>query len=157
MAAFGSEAGMVFLSEGFPWDEIRNGGTVVDVGGSQGHVSAFLAGKHPHLRFIVQDLPEVVSESQLTYQIPDTVRDRVSLMASDFFEPQKVSDADVFLIRHIFHNWSDSYCLKILRNLIPGLKPGAKIVINDQLLPEPNALPLTQERFIRYGLHIISP
>jgi hypothetical protein len=34
------------------------------------------------------------------------------------------------------HNHSNLYAVKILRALIPALKPGARIVINDQCLPE---------------------
>lgn len=30
------------------------------------------------------------------------------------------------------------YSIKILQSLIPALKPGARILINDRVLPEPN-------------------
>ena len=70
---------------------------------------------------------------------------------SDFFQPQKES-ADIFFLRWIFHNWSNKYSLQILRNLIPAMKPGTKIIINDFLLPEPNTLPWGLERAIRWVL-----
>ena len=147
-----STAGLEFLSTAYPWASIKDGGIVVDLGGSQGHVSAFLAEKFPSLQFIVQDLPEVISDKNPTYQVPESVAHRVKLMAHDFFTEQPVKDVDVFLVRYTFHNWSDAYCVKILKNLIPAMKPGTKVVINDHLMPEPNTLPLLKERYIRYDL-----
>lgn len=151
MSSSASAAGLTFLSTAYHWADIKPGGIVVDIGGSQGHVSVHLAQAFPSLRFIVQDLPGVASEAKSTYRIPANVADRVTLMAHDFFAKQPVKDVDVFLIRYVFHNWSDAYCVRILRNLVPALKPGARIVVNDHLMPEPNTLPLLKEREIRYA------
>jgi hypothetical protein len=56
-------------------------------------------------------------------------------MEHDFFTPQAVKNVDVYLYRWIFHNWDDEKSISILRNLIPALKKGAKILINDGCLP----------------------
>ena len=71
-------------------------------------------------------------------------------MSHDFFTEQSVKNADVYFFRWIFHNWSDEYCVRILRNLIPALKPHARIVLNDACLPEPNTLSVMAERRVRY-------
>lgn len=55
-------------------------------------------------------------------------------MYSDFFTQQPVT-ADVYYFRSIFHNWADKYCIRILQNLVPALKPGARIVIHERILP----------------------
>lgn len=146
-----STAGLQALVDEFPWSSLPEHGLVVDLGGSQGHVSAFVAKAIPSLKFVVQDLPEVISDTDSTYRIPDSLAERVTLMSHSFFTPQPVRDVDAVLIRYIFHNWSDEYCTRILRNLIPGLKPGAKIVIQDHLMPEPKTLSLAKEKDIRYG------
>lgn len=39
--------------------------------------------------------------------------------------------------------------MKILRQLIPAFKPGARLIINDTILPEPNTLSELHERKIR--------
>lgn len=65
-------------------------------------------------------------------------------MAHDFFEKQTVQ-ADIYLFQYIFHNWCDPYVIRILRQLIPSLKSGARFVINETLLPEPNTTLLTRE------------
>ena len=146
-----SSGGLDLLSKAYPWIEMKPGSLVVDIGGSQGHVSAYLAEAFPSLHFIVQDLAEVISDTNSSYNIPNSVADRVKLMAHDFFTEQPVKDADVFFIRYTLHDWSDAYCVKILRSLIPALKSGAQIVVHDHMLPDPKTLSITKERSIRYA------
>ncbi|KAK7730360.1 hypothetical protein SLS53_009060 [Cytospora paraplurivora] len=117
------------------------------VGGSQGFVSFAIARRFPLLSFVVQDLEPVVASAQK--EAPTDLADRVKFMTHDFLTEQPVRGADVYFFRWIFHNWSDKYCIKILRNLIPALKPGAKIVINDNVLPQPGLLSRWQEERLR--------
>lgn len=81
--------------------------------------------------------------------MPDEYADRIQFMPYDFLTKQPVKDADVYFFRWIFHNWSDKYCIQILRNLVPALKKGAKILINDNVLPEPGVLPMWREEKLR--------
>lgn len=134
------------LIETYPWHEIGNGtGTLVDVGGSGGHISVGIAQQAPGLKLIVQDLPAPLKKAA----IPASVADRVELMAHDFFKPQPVQ-ADAYFFRQIFHDWSDSNVLKIIRAIVPALKPGARIIINEFIVPEPGTLPFAKEKRIRY-------
>ena len=70
-------------------------------------------------------------------------------MEHDFFTEQPIKSADVYLLRWILHDWSDAYALKILRALVPALKPGARLCICEQVLPEPGALSPYQARSLR--------
>ncbi|KAK4500835.1 hypothetical protein PRZ48_009027 [Zasmidium cellare] len=123
-----------FTVDGFDWASLPENATVVDIGGSHGGMSVDLAKAFPKLKFVVQDLPEVIDEASA--KLPEEVDGRVQFMAHDFFVEQPVKDADVYFMRFILHNWSDKYCLKILRALIPALKSGAKIVLNEQCLQD---------------------
>ncbi|KAI3399734.1 hypothetical protein diail_5801 [Diaporthe ilicicola] len=118
------------------------------VGGSQGFTCFAIARKFPSLSFVVQDLPPVIEAAQK--EVPPDLASRTKFMAHDFLTEQPVHGADVYFFRWIFHNWSDKYCVKILRNLIPALKPGAKVVINDNVLPKPGVLSQWQEERLRY-------
>lgn len=40
----------------------------------------------------------------------------------------------VYFFRWIIHNYSTPYAVKILKSLVPSLKPGARILINDNCL-----------------------
>jgi hypothetical protein len=72
------------------------------------------------------------------------------------FSPQEIEAPNphliftaVYFFRWIFHNQSDIYAIPILRSLIPALKKGARIVINDHCLPEPGQESLWDEKIIR--------
>ena len=134
------------LLNAFSWASL-GAGVVVDVGGSHGSISIALARSFPSLRCVVQDLPETVAKGKS--EIPPDVLDRVDFMTHDFFTDQPIHGADVYLLRWVLHDWSDKYCIKILRCLIPAMKTGARILVNDFCLPEPGTVSLLQERSLR--------
>ena len=68
---------------------------------------------------------------------------------SDFFTDQPVS-ADVYYMRSILHNWSDKYSVQILRHLTPALKPGARVLVHELVLPEPGTVSKADEKRMRY-------
>lgn len=67
----------------------------------------------------------------------------------DFFEEQVVRGAEVYVLRQILNDWSDEYATRVLRALILALKKGAKVAINDAVLPEHGEVHLVQERVRR--------
>ncbi len=50
---------------GFNWASLPDGATVVDVGGGSGTIASKIAGAHPKLRFVVQDLPSIVEKGKM--------------------------------------------------------------------------------------------
>lgn len=70
-------------------------------------------------------------------------------MVHDIFEEQPVHGADAYLFRWILHNWPDKYCVKALRALIPALKPGARVLIAEFVMPPSGVVPNELERKIR--------
>lgn len=135
------------LLNNYKFDLSGSSPTIVDIGGSNGEVSIEIASRYPKARCIVQDLPDTIAG--LKEQVPVELRDRVTGMAHDFLTPQPIKGADIYLLRWILHDWSDLYCIKILRNLIPALKNGAKVVINDICIPEPGQLGPRANRELR--------
>lgn len=133
--------------EGYAWDRLSEGATVVDMGGNQGYVSFAIAEAFPKLNFVVQDTagmrtPETIGK------VPDALQSRVQLTTHDFFTPQTVV-ADAYFFRMIFHGFSDKYSVQILQALIPALRPGTKIILNDGGLPEPGTAGYMEEKAMR--------
>ncbi|KAH7018391.1 O-methyltransferase-domain-containing protein [Microdochium trichocladiopsis] len=146
----GTGFGLHHITDNYPWGDIADGGTVVDVGGSQGFVCHALAKKYPNIKsLVVQDLPNIIAEAESQAAAYPELQGRVSYMPHDFFTEQPVKNADVYFFRWILHNWSDARCVRILRNLIPALKQGAKVIINDNILPQPGVLSRWQENRLR--------
>ncbi|GAD93055.1 hypothetical protein BC1G_02945 [Paecilomyces variotii No. 5] len=140
------------LVQGYPWSELGKGATVVDMGGSTGHVANLIAQAAPGVQVIVEDLPHVVTEAESTKSAEAQEQKQylpVQFKAHDFFTPQTVA-ADAYLLRWVLHDWPDHYVLKILRQLVPSLKKGARVIVNESLCPESGSLPLATERYIRY-------
>ncbi|OAA72143.1 O-methyltransferase, family 2 [Cordyceps fumosorosea ARSEF 2679] len=132
----------------------KSNGTFVDVGGSHGFVSVDLAKKWKNIKFIVQDLPKTVDSAPSPIAEDESVASRITMQAHDFFTEQPVKGADVYFFRWIIHNYSTPYAISILRNLIPSLKPGARIVINDHCLRLPGTENPWDEKLIR-GMDMI--
>jgi hypothetical protein len=134
------------VTEASLWNSVT--GTVVDVGGADGTVAQELAKKYPSIKIVVQDLPNVIENAKDLQSTP--LSPQVTFQSHDFFTEQPVHGAEVYMFRMIFHDWSDKFCARILHQLIPALKPGAKILINDFCIPEPGTTSLYQERLARY-------
>ncbi|EGO53015.1 hypothetical protein NEUTE1DRAFT_105963 [Neurospora tetrasperma FGSC 2508] len=123
---------------GYDFSEIdAKGGTFVDVGGSHGFVDVDLAKKYRNMKFVVQDTAKTVESAPKPICEDEQVAGRIELMPHDFFQEQPTKDADVYFFRWIMHNYSTPYAVKLLKNLIPALKPGARVIINDHCLLEP--------------------
>ncbi|KAJ5184012.1 S-adenosyl-L-methionine-dependent methyltransferase [Penicillium capsulatum] len=135
-----------YLVENLPWAPGKT--TIVDVGGGYGHIAHAILAHNPNTECIVQDRPEIIAQGgQL---IPPDMKDRISLQAHDFFEDQPVHGADIYLLRHILHDWSRTYACKILKALVPAMKPGVKVVLNDRVIPGLGEAHYLMEREARY-------
>ncbi|EXJ91409.1 hypothetical protein A1O1_04521 [Capronia coronata CBS 617.96] len=116
-----------YLVRGYYWAAFdHTEGLMVDVGGGHGAVSLALARATAQMKFIVQDLPNTVEQGRTL--LPSELQGRLSFMEHDFFDLQPVKGADIYFMRYILHNWSDKYAARILENIVPALKDGARIV-----------------------------
>jgi hypothetical protein len=147
MSLFNNSPGMgpKYVVDNYDWASLGDGAIVVDVGGSLGDIATSLARQYPNISCIVQDLPEVIASAV----VPDSLEQRLSFMEHDFFTEQPIKNADVYFFKWIFHDWSDKYCINILRALIPALKKGARIVVNEFIVPEPGVIPVYLEAGLR--------
>jgi hypothetical protein len=102
-----------YLIQNYPWSAIDDiSGTVVDVGGSHGFVCVDLAKRFQKMNFVVQDLPKTIAS---TPKLEGEIGERVRFMVHDFYTPQPVKGADVYLFRWILHDQADKYAIKMLR------------------------------------------
>ena len=144
---FGSAMG--FFTKGDSWDlrhmlasfdwssvDKPGGDVVVDIGGGNGQISQYLARHTSNTRFVVQDLPHVVSKAPSL--LPEDLKNRIDFVVHDFFSPQKTQDPPpaVFLLRWILHNWSDKNAVRILKNLVPAMRKGSKVLIYEYVLED---------------------
>jgi hypothetical protein len=60
---------------------------------------------------------------------------QIYISVHDFFTPQPVKDASVFLLRYILHDWNDDLVLKILGHLRAAALPTTRLVILEKIVP----------------------
>lgn len=132
----------------YDWKQFGSS-TLVDVGGSSGRVSACIAEySDPGLKFVVQDLPEM--EEEASDRITGLgMNDRMRFEAHNFFKPQPITDARVYIYRQILHDWPDEMAVDILRAAVPALDADDYLLLLEAVQPPPGILPNPMERLIR--------
>jgi hypothetical protein len=113
-------------------------GTIVDVGGASGNMLMEILKRHPGPRGVLFDLPHVVRDA------PDRFRamglgERFRAEGGSFFDSVPAF-GDAYVISHVIHDWSEEQCLTILRNCHRAMKPEAKLLIIEMVLPEGDAM-----------------
>jgi len=98
--------------------------------------SAAILREYPQMNGVLFDVPPVLSGA------PDMlasygVADRAELVAGDFCEAIPVK-ADIYVLKHIIHDWYDDKCEAILRNIRNEMPGDARVLIIDAIVPGPN-------------------
>ncbi|THH07900.1 hypothetical protein EW146_g9170 [Bondarzewia mesenterica] len=122
------------ILDAYNWASLPAESIVVDVGGGVGTSSFPLAEKFSTLKIVVQDLPGVVKHGKKVWEVkmPDKLK---SGAAHDFFDRQPQTNASVFLLKQITHDWSDEYCVKFLTRLRTAATPTTILLIVDSIMP----------------------
>ncbi|KAI5119287.1 hypothetical protein M0805_008066 [Coniferiporia weirii] len=125
------------LLKGFDWASLPAGSKFVDVGAGVGSQSMLLARAHPHLKFVLQDREETIGQAKQFWKerFPEAINNGIiSFQANDFLKSQPVTDATIFFMRMILHDWSDAKCETILKTLRAAARPDTQLLIIDAIL-----------------------
>ncbi|KAG6898572.1 hypothetical protein C0993_005961 [Termitomyces sp. T159_Od127] len=125
------------LDDVLDWKALPRGSVVVDVGGGIGTSSLAVSKENNHLQFVVQDLPTICAEAIAYWsnQSPEVINTgKLSFTPHDFFTPQPVANASVFILKQVLHDWSDPYCARILKELRAAATPETKLVVVDSII-----------------------
>ncbi|EPT04774.1 hypothetical protein FOMPIDRAFT_1027546 [Fomitopsis schrenkii] len=120
----------------YPWAALGKA-TIVDVGGGVGGMSLELAKRFPDLNFVVQDRAPVIEKAKAVWarEVPDVVASgRITFLVHDFFTEQPVKGAEVYLMRHIIHDWPDAEARTILAQLASAMSARSRILTVDQVV-----------------------
>ncbi|MFI7099534.1 methyltransferase [Streptomyces sp. NPDC050161] len=115
--------------------------TVVDIGGGQGHVLAGLLEKHPDLEGTLLDLPDVVANADPRLRDGGPLAARARILPGDCRSAVPVQ-ADLYLIKNILE-WDDESTRRTLRNVVDAARPGARVVIIENLVDDSPSMKFT--------------
>ncbi|KAM0344479.1 hypothetical protein ACHAPU_007451 [Fusarium lateritium] len=137
------------LLDAFDWSSLGQA-RVVDVGGSSGSTAIMLAQAHPDLKLVIEDLPEPLKTAKARVsELSEDVGGRIEILEYDFFTPQPVKHADVYLLRTILHDWPSLEAIKILQGVVKAMGPSSRLLIMDMVLPTPGSGSRTFEAALR--------
>lgn len=110
---------------------------VVDVGGGHGALLAAIVEKHPAQRGTVFDMGHAKAGAEAAFRAR-TLSSRVTFVPGDFFSSALPAGADLYVSKHILHDWSDEACVQILSSIHKAAAPGATVLTFEALVPPPN-------------------
>jgi O-methyltransferase domain/Dimerisation domain len=110
-------------------------GCIMDVAGGPGGQSIEIGLKHTHLRGIIMDMEPVcvVAREQIAAK---GLSSRFTAVAGDLMTGPYPTGADVILLGHILHDWSDETCRRILRHSAAALPDDGLLLISESVLGE---------------------
>ena len=111
-------------------------GTLVDIGGGNGSLLAATLQRHPALRGILFDRPDVIERARTNIKTA-ALESRCTLMPGDFFQTVP-SGGDAYLMRHIIHDWNDEQCRTILRHCRKVVPTTGKLLLIESVIPPGN-------------------
>jgi predicted O-methyltransferase YrrM len=108
---------------------------VVDVGGGHGLVLSRILGAAPQARGTLFDQPDVVKQAKPALENAG-LASRCEVVGGDFFA-RVPAGGDLYLLKHILHDWDDDSALRILKSVADAMSPGAKLLVIEQGIAEP--------------------
>ena len=120
-----------------PAYDFSGAGTLVDIAGGHGYLLAGILKANPRLKGILFDLPYVIENAGALLKA-EGVADRVVCKSGDFFKAVP-SGGDVYMMKHIIHDWDDARCVTLLRNVGAAMHPDGRVLIIEMVVPEGNA------------------
>jgi hypothetical protein len=106
---------------------------LLDVGGGTGIYSIAWLQKHPGLRAIVWDRPQVLKVAQ---EMASTygVADRLECRPGDMFADPVPAGADVHLLSNVLHDWDVPQCRALVSRCAAALPGGGRLLVHDVFL-----------------------
>ena len=108
--------------------------TIVDVGGGHGRLLAAILAVTPAARGLLFDLPQVVVGAPTVLR-EHHARDRVRIVEGSFFE-RVPDDGDLYLLKHVIHDWPDDDAVHILRNVRAAAGAGKRVLLVELVIPK---------------------
>ena len=109
---------------------------VIDIGGGHGSLLAAILKHYPLSQGTIFDHPAVLEDADSLLST-EGVLERCKLVGGDFFE-ELPKGGDIYILKHIIHDWDDERALSILRNCHAAMEKQASLLIIEWVIPPGN-------------------
>lgn len=106
---------------------------VIDIGGGHGALIAAILKRYPLARGTIFDLPGV-AESARSLLSAAGVLDRCNLVEGSFFNVLP-KGGDIYILKHIIHDWDDEHAVSILRNCHAAMEDDSTLLLIEEVIP----------------------
>jgi len=110
---------------------------IADIGGATGNMLTAILGRYTGAKGLLFDLPHNADGAATLIQARG-MADRIRFEPGNFFESVP-RGADVYLMSHIIHDWSEEQCLTILGNCRAAMGPKSRLLIIEMVIPPGDA------------------
>jgi hypothetical protein len=111
---------------------IGNAATLLDVGGGTGSMMCSLLDQHQQASGVVYDQPRNKRDAEARIDAHGQA-DRCSFVGGNMFS-NVPAGADLYLIKHVLHDWDDSNAATILKSIAAAMDKDATLVIIEGLI-----------------------
>ena len=130
-----------------------SGKRVMDVGGGYGELLAQILITHPSATGVLFDMPHAMDAAR-EHLRRRGVEGRCELVAGDFFARIPAA-ADVYVLKSVIHDWADERATEILHSCRHAMRPGARLLVAERLMPERLEASPAHEALARSDLHML--
>jgi len=107
-------------------------GTFIDIGGGNGKTLISVLKRYPSMKGVLFDLAHVVDAAQGNVRAAG-LDARVRTVGGSFFE-EVPAGGDVYLLRHIIHDWYDEQSTQILANCRKAMRDDARLLVVESVI-----------------------
>jgi hypothetical protein len=111
--------------------------TIVDVGGGHGALLAAILQQTPTARGVLFDQPSVTTGAAEVLRAHG-VEARCAVESGSFFESVPAG-GDAYVLKSVIHDWDEPKALTILGKVREVIKPDARLLLLEMVLPEGNS------------------
>jgi hypothetical protein len=104
---------------------------IIDIGGGNGSLLSAIIAAFPGRRGTLFDLPEGIAAAK---RGEGGALPGVTLTAGDVFKAVP-EGGDLYLVRHLLHDYADEECTLILRNIRRAMRPDARVLVLEKPVP----------------------
>ncbi len=110
--------------------------SLTDVGGGYGALIMEILESNKSMKGIVAELPNVATGAKKALK-EGRMEERCQVVDCDFFK-EIPGGSDAYLMSHIIHDWNDERCRIILKNCHKAMRPDAKLLLVEAIVPSGN-------------------
>jgi hypothetical protein len=112
------------VAQAYDWNRFP---VIADIGGGIGGLLVDILDAHPSCRGLLFDEPKVIQQA--------ISHERLQPIGGNFFQTVPAG-ADAYILRWIIHDWSEVEAVALLGKVREAMKPGARLILLEELIPE---------------------